>query len=145
MSIDERMWKILQKRLGYTDEELKTFRENPRNVDILSKQSDLMNKTLVIEVVESHGCNSRHKVGDKFYFDGAGNLLINRCSKNICVYVLRAVAPLIFTANELVYAGVDPNDMRFKRTGCADVGLQCGGWGHVVLELRVEQKNMEKQ
>jgi len=25
--------------------------------------------------VESHGCNSRHPVGDKFYFDGAGNLL----------------------------------------------------------------------
>jgi uncharacterized repeat protein (TIGR04076 family) len=144
MSIDERMWKIMQKRLGYTDEELKTFKENPRNVDILAKQSDLMNKTLIIEIVESHGCNSRHKVGDKFYFDGAGNLLVKQCQKNICVHALSAAATLIFAANELVYAGVDPNEMRFKRVGCAaDVGLKCGGWGRVVLELRAEDKKQD--
>jgi uncharacterized repeat protein (TIGR04076 family) len=142
MNVDERLWKIVQKRLGYTDEEMKIFKEDPRNADILSKQADLMNKTLVIEVIESHGCNSRHKVGDRFYFDGTGNLLVKQCQKNICVHALSAAATLIFTANELVYAGVDPNEMRFKRAGCIDVGLQCGGWGRVVLELRVENKEI---
>jgi hypothetical protein len=29
--------------------------------------------------------------------------------------------------------------MRFKRAGCIDVGLACGGWGRVVLELRVDE------
>ena len=33
----------------------------------------LTQKTIIIEVVESHGCSSLHKVGDKFYFDGPGN------------------------------------------------------------------------
>ncbi len=138
MEMDTRMMKIIQKRLKYTDEEFEIFKADPRNIDVLSKHAEVMKSTLIFEVVESHGCNSRHKVGDKFYFDGAGNLLTSRCPKNICVFVLSAVSPLIYTATELIYAGVDPNEMRFKRTGCIDVGLKCGGWGHVVVELQVE-------
>jgi hypothetical protein len=26
----------------------------------------------------------------------------------------------------------------FNRTGCFDVGVSCGGWGHVVVEMRAE-------
>lgn len=141
--MDERVWKLVQRRLGYTDEELARFRENPRNEDVLSKAGMLMDKIIVADVVESHGCNSRHKVGDRFYFDGAGNLLTDLCPQKVCVYALSAAATLIFAANELFYAGVDPNDMRFKRAGCIDVGLQCGGWGRVVVEISVEER--EKQ
>ena len=128
-------WRVMKKHLGYTDEEMKLFRQDPRNADILSKAPSLMEKTIVIEVVESHGCNSQHKVGDKLYFDGAGNLLTRHCPKRICIYALNAATSMIFAANELFYAGVDPNQMRFKRAGCFDVGIQCGGWGRIVLEL----------
>jgi hypothetical protein len=31
--------------------------------------------------------------------------------------------------------------MRFKKTGCFDVGVQCGGWGHIVMELSVEDRD----
>ncbi len=130
-------WKVMKERLGYSDEELQRFRENPRNEDVLSKAPDLMQKTIVLEVVDSHGCNSRHMPGDRFLFDGAGNLLAKRGPDRICVYALQAAAGLIFASNELFYAGVDPNAMRFKRAACMDVGVQCGGWGRVVLELRV--------
>ncbi len=130
-------WTIMKKHLGYTREEMETFRENPRNADILDKVPNLMDKTIVVEVVDSHGCNSQHDVGDKFYFDGAGNLLTKRCPNKVCIYALNAATGLIFASNELVYAGVDPNEMRFKRAGCFDVGVQCGGWGRVVLELSV--------
>jgi uncharacterized repeat protein (TIGR04076 family) len=138
--MDERIWKLAQRRLGYSDEDLEAFRKNPRNADILSKAGALLNKVIVAEVVDAHGCNSRHKVGDRLYFDGAGNLLTKRCPQKICVHALSATATLIFAANELMYAGVDPNDMRFSRAGCVDVGLQCGGWGKVVVELRVEER-----
>jgi uncharacterized repeat protein (TIGR04076 family) len=138
--MDERIWRLVQRRLGYTDEEMTTFRDNPRNADVLSKGSTLMNTSIVAEVVESHGCNSRHRVGDKFHFDGAGNLITGRCPPKVCVHALSAVATLIFAANELVYAGVDPNEMRFNRVGCSDVGLQCGGWGRVVMEIKAEER-----
>jgi len=116
------------------------FKENKRNIDVLSKAPALMNKTIVVEVVQSHGCSSQHKKGDKLYFDGAGNLITKLAPKRICIYALGSMTKLIFASNELFYSGIDPNEMRFKRTGCFDVGVQCGGWGHIVMEIRMEDR-----
>ena len=145
MTIDDKAWdavkwQIMKAHLDYTDDEMKVFRENPRNEDVLSKAPALRNKTVVLEVVESHGCNSQHKVGARFYFDGAGNLLTKLCPNRICVYALNAITMQVFTAGELICAGVDPNEMRFKRAACFDVGVECGGWGRVAMELRVEDR-----
>jgi uncharacterized repeat protein (TIGR04076 family) len=140
MKVDESVWNAFQKHVGYTNEEMKEFRGNPRNEDVLSKGPALMNKTIVVEVVKSHGCNSQHKEGDKFYFDGAGNLITKLCPKRVCIYALSALHFLVFASNELFYAGADPNDMRFKRAGCFDVGVKCGGWGNIVMEIRVEDR-----
>ena len=137
---ENQKWKIIQNRLGYNDEEMKKFQNNPRNADILSKVPDLISKTIIAEVVESHGCNSQHKIGDKFCFDSAANLLAALSPKRICVYALYAIVPQIFAATEFLYAGVDPNEMRFKRAACYDVGIECGGWGRVVIEIRVEER-----
>jgi uncharacterized repeat protein (TIGR04076 family) len=143
MNVDETTLNAFQKHLGYSDEEMKIFKENPRNLDVLEKGPALMSKTIVMEVVDSHGCNSRHKVGDRFYFDGAGNLLTKLCPSRVCIYALSASHTGIFAANELIYAGADPNEMRFKRTGCFDVGVRCGGWGHIIMELKVEDRYKE--
>jgi uncharacterized repeat protein (TIGR04076 family) len=130
----------MKAHLGYTDEEMKIFQESKRNEDVLSKAPALRKKTIVLEVVESHGCNSQHKVGDRLTFDGAGNLLAKRCPEKVCIYAMNAATPLIYAATELFYAGVDPNNMRFKRAACIDVGVQCGGWGRVVFELSVQDR-----
>ncbi len=136
-------WDIMKSRLGYTDEEMKAFRENPSNADVLDKAPALLGKTIVLTVVASQGCNSGHKVGDRICFDGAGNLLAQRSPKKVCIYALHAATPLIYASNELFYAGADPNGMRFRRAGCLDVGVQCGGWGRVVLELSVEDRGKQ--
>ena len=47
----------------------------------------------------------------------------------------------VFGIQELWYAGVDPNTLTFRRGGCFDVGVQCGGWGHIVLEASVMEKD----
>ncbi len=140
MEVNEKVWDFMQKHLGYSDEEMGAFKADPRNEDVISKGLGLMEKIIVLEVVESHGCNSNHKVGDKIYFDGAGNLLTERCPKRVCAYSLNSSLMMVFTATEMLYAGVDPNQIRFKRAGCFDVGLECGGWGRIVVELRVEDK-----
>ena len=143
MKISEDVWRFYQQHLGYGDEEMRKFRENPRNEDVIFRAPALLNKTIVVEVVDSHGCNTQHKVGEKFYFDGAGNVLTKLCPKRICFSALHSAAILIYAAQELFYAGVDPNEMRFKRIGCVDVGVKCGGWGHIVMELRVEDRKRE--
>jgi uncharacterized repeat protein (TIGR04076 family) len=137
LKISDEMRENIQKHYGYNTEELDMFLENPRNQDVLSKSLKLLGKTFVVEVIESHGCNSQHKVGDKFYFDGAGNLLTKKSPKKICIYALAELDKVLFAAGELLFAGVDPNEMRFKRVSCFDVGLKCGGWGQIVMELKV--------
>jgi len=128
---------IIKKNLGYTEEEMKIFMENKKNIEILKKAPNLINKTLVIEVIESHGCNSQHVVGDKFYFDGFGNLITKLSPKRICISALAAMDKLIFGANALLFAGQNPNDMLFNKAGCSDVGLKCGGWGNIAMEIKV--------
>ena len=128
---------FMKSHLGYTDEEMKIFMENPKNIEVLKRSPKLMNKTIVIEVVESHGCNSQHKVGDKFYFDGFGNLLTKLCPKRICISALGAAENLVHAVGALMYAGQDPNELLFNRVGCPDIGLKCGGWGKIVMEINV--------
>ncbi len=109
-SRDKLKWRLIQNHLKYSKDELELFKGNPRNEAVLDKGRDLQNKRIIIEVVEAHGCNSQHQVGDKFIFDGAGNLLTKHNPEKICVFALNA-------ASELFYAGVDPNQMKFRRSG----------------------------
>ena len=142
MKIDERTWKGVQQHLGYNDEEMKQFRENPRNEYVLSKTDVMLNKTIVAKIIESHGCDSGHKVGDKIYFDGRGISLLTKLGPSrICIFALHSVALAMPALAELLYAGINPNEMRFKRFGCPDVGIKCGGWGHIVMELGVEDRD----
>ncbi len=134
----EDIWIMVQKHLGYSDEEMKIFRANPRNADVLSKTALMLNKTIVAEVIEAHGCDSGHKAGDKFYFDGRGVSLLTKLGPSrVCIFALHSIALAMPALAELMYAGVDPNNMRFNRFGCVDVGVRCGGWGHIIMEIKV--------
>ena len=137
---------FIKEFLGYTNEEMEIWLQNPRNQEAILKAPALLQKTIVIEVVEAHGCSSQHKIGQKFYFDGPGNLLTKLNPNRICIYALSQMERLIFAAQELFYAGINPNEMRIKRTGCIDIGLKCGGWGKIVFELEVkDRKKFERE
>jgi uncharacterized repeat protein (TIGR04076 family) len=138
--IDERIWRIVQKRFRYNDTQMKAFKNNPRNEAVLMKGEELAKIQFKATVVDAHGCNSRHKKGDVFYLDGHGNLIKAMNPDKICIYALSSLSTLVFAAHELIYAGIDPNEMKFNRVGCLVVGLNCGGWGKIVLELNVEKK-----
>ena len=30
--------------------------------------------------------------------------------------------------------------MGLNRVGCFDVGIRCGGWGHIALEVKIEDR-----
>ena len=138
--VNEIVLRIIQKKLGYNKEEFALFKNNPRNTELITRHKEFSKKRIVLNVVESKGCNSNHNVGDKFYFDHAGNILTDLCPSKICAYSLNSALMMVFAANEMIFAGVDPNSIRFKRASCFDVGIECGGWGRIVLELSVEDK-----
>ena len=131
---------VLKNQLGYDDEQMEQFKNNPKNKEFLSRAPHLMSKMVVAEVVDSHGYNSQHKVGEKFYFDGLGNLLTEKSPRKICIYAIKAIVPQIFAVTELLLADADPNEMHFNRAACFDVGVQCGGFGRIVLDVKVIDK-----
>lgn len=45
-------------------------------------------------------------------------------------------------AGELLFHDIDPGRIPFKRFGCMDVGLKCGGWGHAVMALSIQESDM---
>jgi len=135
--VPDQIWEMIQNRLRYSDEELALFKKEPRNTQVLTTAPDMLSKTIVFEVVESRGCNSQHQVGTRFFFSGDGNLLTRMAPSKTCGFLLPVMGQIIYGLHELWYAGVDPNELAFKRAGCFDVGVQCGGWGRVVVEARV--------
>jgi len=134
--VNEAVWKIMQDKLGYTEEEAKKFKNNPRNVKVMKAAEALMNKTIIFEVVKSHGCNIEHKVGDKFYFSAEGYMLAHKGPKKVCPFILPAMARLVWVIQERIYEGLDPVPS-FNFSHCEDVGIDCGGWGRVVIEAKV--------
>ncbi|MFH1150034.1 MAG: hypothetical protein V1748_06145 [Actinomycetota bacterium] len=137
---DESLGGFLDDVMGYSEEEKRAFLSDPRNTDVLAKMAGLAGKTIVVELVQAKGCYLGYRAGDKLYFDGGGNLISSMAPKRVCPFAITALTPMLFAVQELAYAGADPGELRFKRAGCPDVGPTCGGWGHVVMELRVEDR-----
>ena len=136
---EEAIWRFMQKRLGYSDAELEIFKSTPRNLKILERANDLVNKTVIFEVIESHGCNIEHKVGDRFFFSAEGYMLAHKCPKKICPYILPAMSRLMWIIQERIYEQLDPLPF-FHRAHCQDVGIECGGWGKILIEARIENR-----
>ena len=139
-TFSDEVWTAVQAHLGYSDEELALFKSDPRNARVLEKAMELRGKTIVFEVVDSHGCNSQHSVGTRFYFSGDGNLLTKQAPSKVCAFLFPVMTQAVFGIHEMIYAGVDPNTMCFRRGGCFDVGPRCGGWGRVVIEAKVMER-----
>lgn len=134
----EKRWAKFQQGLGYSDEELKAFRTNPKWVKMVEEATGFTRHKIVAEVVQSHGCIAQHKVGDRIVMDANGVLIRNECPERMCV---NAVAPLAntFTAVcERLAENLDPRGICFTRIGCTDVGPECGGWGRVLMQIHVE-------
>ena len=133
---DDTVWRAMQQHLGYSDEELEVFKGDPRNQNIMARAADLLGKTVIFEVVESHGCNIEHKVGDRFLFAAEGFMLAHKGPKKVCPYLMPAMARLMWVIQERIYEGLDPRPF-FYRAHCEDVGIGCGGWGQVTIEAKI--------
>ena len=130
--------RTVQKRLGLDDQEFEVIKDNPKFQRLFQNALAGARYRLVAEVVESKGCHSGHAKGQRLYFDSAGNLLTRQSPERICAFLMPNLTVLINAFFENLMNGRDPNEVIFNRTGCFDVGPACGGWGHIILEMRAE-------
>ena len=126
-------------RVGYSDAEMKAFYEGGhriRQVEHLSKAAALY--SIEADVVQSKHCNSGHKKGDKFILDVDGNFVTKLCPRRMCVYLVAQLTIPVAQINERLSEGLEPSDFHFMRyVKCPDVGVECLGYGEVMLRVRV--------
>jgi hypothetical protein len=137
----EQIPKMIQKRLNLEDSELQAIKDNPRFQRLFDNILSGSRYKLVAEIVESKGCHSGHVKGQKLFFDSAGNLLTGEAPERVCAFLMPNLTVLINAFFENLLNGRDPNEVMFNRTGCYDVGPACGGWGHVIVEMRAELRS----
>ena len=124
--------------LGYTDSLWETWKRNPGNLEMAKWAMDFRKYQLVAEIIHAYGCGAGHKVGDKIIFSG-GELLSKKNPERICFGLLSAISPFVQLVMERVFNGEDPTIIAFPRTHCPDVGVDHGGWGEVILDIKVEK------
>lgn len=129
---------IIRKRLGLEEQDWATIEGNPKFQSLFRNAIEASRYRLVAEVIESKGCHSGHRVGQKLIFDDSGNLLTKENPDRICCFLMPNLTVLINAFFENLMNGRDPNEVMFNTTGCFDTGPACGGWGHVVLRMRAE-------
>ena len=136
---DEAMLSIIREMMDYTDAEWETWKSNPRNLKIAGNLMDVMKYRVVAEVTGSRGCGAGHKVGDRIVFGGDGTLLCKESPDRVCVGLLSPVNPIVGGVLDKICGGEDPTQMAFNKVHCIDVGVDHGGWGEVVVEVKVEK------
>jgi uncharacterized repeat protein (TIGR04076 family) len=135
----EEIWKRFQKHMGYTDEEMTIFRSDPEKVKMVTGTPEFVKARVVAEVIESHGCHARHKVGDKFVMTTGGQLITEECPKRMCMFALGPVSNQLPAIYERLITKSDPNLERFTIVQCTDIGLDKGGWGKILMKVYVEK------
>ncbi len=135
---EDKLFRRFGERIGYSDEEMKNIpADDPRRrqVDRLAKAAPRY--SLVAEVVKARNCNSGYKPGDKFILDVDGNFITKLCPPRLCVYLTSQLVVPVALINERLSEALDPNQFHFMhRVCCLDVGVECAGYGEVMLEIK---------
>ncbi len=136
---DTAMLDFIKEYLGYTDAQWETWKGNPRNLKVADNLMDTQKYRVVAEVTSASGCGAGHKVGDRITFGGDGTLLCKENPDRVCIGLLSPVNPIVGAAMDKILNGEDPTQMAFSKVHCIDVGVDQGGWGEVVVEVKVEK------
>jgi hypothetical protein len=141
--------KLIQRygqRVGYTEEEVERFHEGGHRIRQVSRLSRAAAKySIQAEVVSSKNCNSGHTVGQTFILDVDGNFITKLCPKRICVYLISQLTIPVALINERLSEGLEPNDFHFMRyIRCLDCGVDCYGYGEVMLNVQVVPRVKEQ-
>ena len=135
--VDETKLKPLKDMLGYTETQWETWKNNPRNLKIAENLKDSPKYKIIAEVSKSSGCAAGHRVGDKIVYSGA-SLSCKENPERICSYLLDTMNPFVRNVFVNLASGVDVTQMATK-AHCPDVGVENGGWGEVIVEMKVEK------
>jgi uncharacterized repeat protein (TIGR04076 family) len=135
----EEIWKLFQSHMEYTDEEMELFKSDPIKVKMVTETPEFVKCRVIAEVIESHGCHAKHRVGDRFVMTASGQLIADECPKAMCVSAVAGVSKVLPVIYERLINKADPECERVDIVQCSDVGLDKGGWGKILMKVYVEK------
>lgn len=126
-------------RVGYTNTDLKNFQDQDPRVRLMEKiAAEAARFSIEAVVVQAKHCNSGYKPGDRFVLDVDGNLISKLCPKRLCVYAVSQLVVPVALINERLSEGLSPNEFHFMSSvKCLDVGVDCGGYGGIMMKVSV--------
>lgn len=144
--VEQKVIRKYGKRVGYTEAEVEKFHEGGhRTRQVLRLSGAAAKYSIKAEVVKSKNCNSGHIVGQTLILDVDGNLISKLCPKKVCVYLISQLMIPVALINERLSESLEPNDFHFMRyLRCPDTGVDCYGYGEVMLKVQVVPRVKEK-
>ena len=144
---DNQALKRFGELVGYTEADLKHFQaDDPRVRQMERLGRAAARYSIAAEVVKARHCNSGYRVGAKFILDVDGNFITKFCPSRLCVYAMSQLVVPVALINERLSEGLDPNQFHFMHQfRCLDVGVACGGYGEVMLEIKVVPRVKESK
>jgi uncharacterized repeat protein (TIGR04076 family) len=135
-AVPDEMWKGIQQHLGYSDKELERLKKGKfaKVLPVMASPA-IQGKSMVVEVVESHGCAEGMKPGDKLYFTGCSNLDPTR-STRWCAYNMSHITNFANLCHNMLLQGLDPNLMYSNHFSCMDCGSE-HGLGLVISKVTI--------
>ena len=132
-------------RVGYSEAQIDQFHEGGHRIRHVQRLAAAAPRySIQASVIASRHCNSGHVLGQKLILDTDGNFITKRCPKKMCVYLISQLAIPVAQINERLSEGHDPRDFHFmRRVRCPDVGVECLGYGEVMLEVEVIPRKTE--
>jgi uncharacterized repeat protein (TIGR04076 family) len=127
---------IIRNRWGFTREEY----DKAAELGLFGAlDMEAMTCWLVADPVCSHHCSGCHNEGRPFYFNPMGMLIRHKCPPGICIHGLSQLSPVVYDYYDHLMRGEDPNRMIFDCVTCTDAGVELGGLGDNLFQVRREK------
>lgn len=134
---NEELWKRIQRALALTDKQVDMVKASPHRRKLLESGPEQVRRKIVAEVVEAQNC-AAHGVGAKYVIRANGVLRVDDNSGRLCVSVLSLLYPVVDAVSNALAEGYDPKPFAERFIRCPDTGIECGGYGRVLLKVTVE-------
>lgn len=140
MALNEKILENYRRSLGYNDQQWELWRSNPHNIKVAEALIKAQKYTVMAEVVKSCNCGAGHKEGDRFIFTGAGSYVRKEPEGPVCLGALGPLIPMVNTEiiNTIIIGG-NPENVVWDVVHCSDVGVENGGWGEILMKVRIEK------
>lgn len=137
-NLDPNLVEGIKQFIGYTNDEI--MLSTPRQHKSWKAQYKLNEWFIVAEIVESHHCGARNKVGDRYVFQSATSLVPEESTARfLCTAAIVPIAMYGGILYERLAEGLDPRDFSANEYAwCQDTDIHRGGYGRILMNISMQ-------